>query len=981
MLNTPLGHFWSGSLLPGATSEDPVAFKSTSDTRQVSPTWFEGKPLSSMNSQTACPACKRPLPVNAPGGLCPECLMRGGLGTHAEIDPASTAHDAAHRNPRFVPPPVEEIADSFPQLEVLEFIGQGGMGAVYKARQKQLDRIVALKILPPDIGDDTAFAERFAREAKAMAKLSHPGIVTIHDFGQTEGGLFYFVMEFVDGINLGELTRRQQVSPREALRIVPQICDALQYAHDQGIVHRDIKPENILLDRQGNVKVADFGLAKLMGGVEEVTGEQGAASGPSILSSADKVIGTPQYMAPEQIEHPLEVDHRADVYSLGVVFYQLLTGDLPHRPIEPPSRRVRVDVRLDDVVLRALEEEPDRRYQHVSVLKTRVETIVATPTTEGGQGAAGGWSKGLLTGLGRVPWQIWIVAVLLVANARRVAPFVPDDSMATIWFATSCLFVVGLAAGWRWAFVLFLLEFTVLSFGYGMADPFAALPTLAMVVLTASAWRFYFAKTQRGGGDLTKSQVQRPVLIGVVVFVLWQAVVPYQRMMNLTNARPTQREEEGTSDSDLAQSGQETRPTLSSVAPVAQLKLDNPSMEEGEAEPDAWKKGAAIPGVEYIWVQPVGYSTESSLCLHKTADRYLPIAQWSQAALREGDSPSLEVSVQVKAEEVTKAIVDVIFLDNESNTISHQWASYIGSRGPYELHVSHDWKDYSGQVAIPNGCAHIKIALQIYGPGKVWFDNVRAVYLSGRVSDDSITSIAPDPAADVADILSLDLNADGNDRMRYFMIGPKADGDPPENGYKLVVALPGGDGGADFNPFVRRILKHALSEEYVIAQPLAAVWQPTQQIVWPTRSFTTKGQEFATEDFVEAIVADVKNRHKIDARHIFSLSWSSGGPAGYAISLAENTPITGSYVAMSVFKPELLPLLENAKGHAYFVDHSPEDQVCPFFMAEKAEKDLREQGATVRLNTYRGGHGWQGDVYGRIRDGIDWLEDNTVVEK
>jgi serine/threonine protein kinase/predicted esterase len=934
-----------------------------------------------MNPEPTCPACKRPLPVNAPGGLCPECLMRGGLGTHAEIDPASTAHDAGGRTPRFVPPPVEEIADSFPQLEVLEFIGQGGMGAVYKARQKQLDRIVALKILPPDIGEDPAFAERFSREAKAMAKLSHPGIVTIHDFGQSDASLFYFVMEFVDGVNLGKLTSTQQVSPREALRIVPQICDALQYAHDQGIVHRDIKPENILLDRQGNVKVADFGLAKLMGGVEEVSGEHSTASGPSALSSADKVMGTPQYMAPEQKERPLDVDHRVDVYSLGVVFYQLLTGDLPHKPIEPPSRRVQMDVRLDDVVLRALEEEPDRRYQHVSVLKTQVETIVATPTTEGGQGAAVAWSKGLLTGLGRVPWQIWIVAVLLLANACRVAPFVPDDSMATIWFATSCLFVVGLVARWRWVFVLFLLEFAVLSFGIGMEDPFAALPTLAMVVLTASAWRFYFAKTQRGGGELTKSQVQRPVLIGVVVFVLWQAVVPYQQMMNLTNARPTQREEKGTFDSYVVQSWQEARPALSSVAPVAQLKLDNPGMEEGEAEPDAWKKGAAISGVEYIRDREVGHESQTSLCLHKTANRYFPIAQWSQTVPRVGDSPSLQVSVQAKAEEVTKAIVDVIFLDQDRDMISHEWASYIGAKESTDPPTTHDWKDYSGQVAIPSDCAHIKIALQIYGPGKVWFDNVRTIYLSSRVSVDSITSIGPDPAADVADIPSLDLNADGNDRMRYFLIGPKADGDPPENGYKLVVVLPGGDGGSDFNPFARRILKHALSEEYLIAQLVALNWQPAQQVVWPTHTFSTEGQEFATEDFAEAVVADVRSRRKIDARHIFSLSWSSGGPAGYAISLAENTPITGSYVAMSVFEPELLPLLENAKGHAYFVDHSPDDRVCPFFMAEKAEKDLREQGATVRLNTYRGGHGWQGDVYGRIRDGIDWLEDNTVVDK
>src|ERR1017187_4176898 len=133
----------------------------------------------------------------------------------------------------------------------------GKRGVVPSPGGQNLDRIVPLKILPPGIGDDTAFAERFAREAKAMARLNHPGIVTIHDFGRADG-LYFFVMEFVDGVNLRQLLASSRVSPREALAIVPQICDALQFAHDQGIVHRDIKPENILLDRRGRVKVADF---------------------------------------------------------------------------------------------------------------------------------------------------------------------------------------------------------------------------------------------------------------------------------------------------------------------------------------------------------------------------------------------------------------------------------------------------------------------------------------------------------------------------------------------------------------------------------------------------------------------------------------------------------------------------------------------------------------------------------------------------
>jgi serine/threonine protein kinase len=340
-----------------------------------------------------CPQCGTPLPVGALAGLCPACLLKQGAA-------AETA--TGGQAPPFQPPPVAELALLFPQLEILELIGKGGMGAVYKARQKELDRIVALKILPPGIGRDAAFAGRFAREAKALAKLNHPGIVTLYEFGQVQSSagvspasgsqpstlnaqpLYFFLMEFVDGVNLRQLLHAGRIAPREALAIVPQICDALQFAHDQGIVHRDIKPENILLDRRGHVKVADFGLAKLVqldGRAELPLGQDAQQRAPTddALTGAGKVMGTPNYMAPEQMEHPNDVDHRADIYALGVVFYQMLTGELPGKRLEPPSKKVQIDVRLDEVVLRALEKRPELRFQQVSEVKTMVETIATTP--------------------------------------------------------------------------------------------------------------------------------------------------------------------------------------------------------------------------------------------------------------------------------------------------------------------------------------------------------------------------------------------------------------------------------------------------------------------------------------------------------------------------------------------------------------------------------------------------------------------------
>ena len=317
-----------------------------------------------------CPVCGTPLKTGALGGLCPACLLKQG---------ASGDTVTASPQPAFTPPTPAELAAIFPQYEILELIGKGGMGAVYKARQKQLDRLVALKILPPGIGNDAAFAERFAREAKALAKLNHPSIVTIYDFGQAEN-LFFFSMEFVDGVTLRQLLNAGRVSAREALAIVPQICDALQFAHDHGIVHRDIKPENILLDRRGRVKVADFGLAKIVASESqepEMTSDATDKTVTSSLTEGGKIMGTPNYMAPEQIKNPTQVDHRADIYALGVVFYQMLTGELPSKQIEPPSRKVQIDVRLDEIVLRALEKSPERRYEQASILKTDVETIVA----------------------------------------------------------------------------------------------------------------------------------------------------------------------------------------------------------------------------------------------------------------------------------------------------------------------------------------------------------------------------------------------------------------------------------------------------------------------------------------------------------------------------------------------------------------------------------------------------------------------------
>jgi predicted esterase len=233
-----------------------------------------------------------------------------------------------------------------------------------------------------------------------------------------------------------------------------------------------------------------------------------------------------------------------------------------------------------------------------------------------------------------------------------------------------------------------------------------------------------------------------------------------------------------------------------------------------------------------------------------------------------------------------------------------------------------------------------------------------------------------DPLADVADIPSQDLRAAGDANKRYFLIGPPKNTRPPAEGCGLVVVLPGGDGSADFNPFVRRIYKNALSERYLAAQPVAVKWTADQQIVWPTKTNPVTGMKFGTEEFIDAVIEDVAKKHKLDRTRVFTLSWSSSGPAAYATSLQDKRGVTGSLIAMSVFDPKFLPPLKAANGHAYYLYHSPEDRVCPYRMAEQAKTSLAENGAKVHLATYDGGHGRRGDVYTDIRGGVEWLERN-----
>ena len=260
--------------------------------------------------------------------------------------------------PQFKAPTTEELQQLLPAYDVLSFIAKGGMGAVYKAHQKSLERNVAIKILPREFGEDHDFRRRFEDEAKAMAKLNHPNLISVYDFGEVDH-MLYIVMEFVDGKSFHESFHGRAIAEKEVAHLVAGICEGLAHAHEAGILHRDIKPANILLDSKNRPKIGDFGLARL---TEETEGE-------------GIIYGTPDYIAPEVIKNPGAVDTRSDVFSTGVILYELLTGKLPEKRYIPASQIEDVDPRFDKIVRRATHPSPMLRFADGEAMASDLKTL------------------------------------------------------------------------------------------------------------------------------------------------------------------------------------------------------------------------------------------------------------------------------------------------------------------------------------------------------------------------------------------------------------------------------------------------------------------------------------------------------------------------------------------------------------------------------------------------------------------------------
>ena len=324
-----------------------------------------------------CRKCGAKIYSDAPEELCTSCTLKTALAFVAEADECSSAEnpEADRTRDNENTARVADLLGELGDYELLEEIGRGGQGVVFRARQKSLNRVVALKVISLGQWASKAHLKRFRLEAEAAARLEHPGIVAIHEVGERDGSC-YFSMKFVEGGQLDEVVRRTPMSIRQAVELIAKVARTVHYAHEHGILHRDIKPGNILLDGKGEPNLTDFGLARLV-------------ETESTMTRTLEVIGTPSYMAPEQaMGNNAAVSNATDVYGIGAVLYQLLTGQPPFaggatyetirllldtEPRHPRLLNPKINRDLSTICLKCLEKDPKRRYSSALALAEDLE--------------------------------------------------------------------------------------------------------------------------------------------------------------------------------------------------------------------------------------------------------------------------------------------------------------------------------------------------------------------------------------------------------------------------------------------------------------------------------------------------------------------------------------------------------------------------------------------------------------------------------
>ncbi len=337
----------------------------------------------------------------------------------------------------WTPPELEGLQARLPQYRFLALIGRGGMGAVFKALHVSLDRLVAIKVLPGDLlrRTDINFAQRFQNEARTMAKLSHPAIVSVFDFGETTDGLLYFVMEFVPGTDVAQMiVSKCRLEPSLVIAITAQVCDALTYAHGHGVIHRDIKPANVLITEDGQVKVADFGLARIHD------------PNSAVLTRTDVAMGTPDFLAPEALLDSRAVDGRSDLYAVGVMLYQMLVGEVPRGLFQMPGQMTggEIDPRFDAIITKAMQSNRNARYQTAADLRQGLELIRSKPRSTTGTAPRPKHKAGLARILG-ILIVLAIAAISALNKGARHADAAQKGAVSAIKSESASPWTDGLA--------------------------------------------------------------------------------------------------------------------------------------------------------------------------------------------------------------------------------------------------------------------------------------------------------------------------------------------------------------------------------------------------------------------------------------------------------------------------------------------------------------------------------------------------------
>jgi len=924
---------------------------------------------------------------------------------------------------------------SLPMMEkyrILEEIRRGAQGIVYRATPQNGKTPLAIKVLLSGCTPSDVQLQRFEREIELLQQLDHPGIVSILDHGIVDGRHF-FVMPLIDGLPLNKAAELHALTLDEKVQWIARITEAVEAAHRIGVIHRDLKPSNVLVSPEGDVHLIDFGLA-----AQFFDDQYSPDSADTALTLTGQFIGSLPWSSPEHAScETSRIDVRSDVYSLGVLLYQLVTGVLPYpseggplalldrikNEIPDPPRTLdpRIPKDLETIIQKCLSKDPDRRYQSAGQLKKELYRWRAGEAIEARRESAiyvisqamkkhpfasllivASWLGGILLGgtmtgmyqqavgqatvvksendqlkqqLSELQQRVvkprsWMSAIETADDLRTMSPAVGWKFMQETW---AKLDTVDTKQQFLKAIAFSNHAYSHRGLHFGMQDASPKVQAWASGYLSELAFFEVaedvnrYAQWQKGNAQHTQNEVLAASVARVAEDIKTAQHQQDNHKLAMYLRCVSQNSELRSSDaikSVIDDSGLAMRvlKVLSSEAKdlakiagraIMNLPLDESFIKQHIAPliQEDCNYHERLAAIQLLGRVQADWATDILLdLLTKTMDlpRGSPAELWTVAsALAEQSNPR-----------VIPTMIAMIEAENTEKTIYGLGYYGLGKLTGVKYDESHDgawWR-------------------------KWWEENQQRFQLSALDAKIPVAKLAQQPTAKkTATKVTNDVKYATNDDMAKYILHCEGSAitEPPQEGYKLLFILPGGDGSAEFRGFCENIAKTSTDETFLVAQLIAPVWNQAkaQKLVWPTRRDKYRQVRFPTEEHAAMVLKDIRQKYAIDKSHIYTMSWSSGGPAAYALSLAKDLPITGSFIAMSIYRPQELPPRNAAQGKAYYLLHSPQDFIQMRF-PENAKRQLEAAGAHVKLQTYQGGHGWHGDVMGNIRRAIAWLQDN-----